>query len=132
MSYGYECYKFAEDRKPWSYANSECKAFGSHLPVAHDEEDQVRLATIIQNTRLPLKATWLGLKRWWNLKWVEDHSTKPVDMIGYSNWREGYPDATHFYAAMRQLDGEWSTGIGKAELRFMCFKPALKKEIIGN
>jgi len=53
-------------------------------------------------------------------------------MIGYTNWKEGFPDQTHFYAAMRQEDGEWSTGIGKASLRFMCFKPAKEKEIIGN
>ena len=48
-----------------------------------------------------------------------------------SNWRKGYPVNSDFYAAMRQSDGKWSTGIGKAEMRFFCLKAAIKKEIIG-
>ena len=35
-----------------------------------------KIASILKSTFLPMKATWIGLKRWWNLKWVESHSTK--------------------------------------------------------
>ena len=59
-----------------------------------------------------------------NFLFINFNLFKPIDMIGYSNWREGFPDNTHFYAAMRQTDAKWSTGIGKASLKFLCFKKA--------
>ena len=84
MSNGVQCYKFSEHLKIWSYANSECKSFSSHLPTPNSESDQAKIFQIIKREKMPFGATWIGLKRWWNMKWVEDFTSKPIDKIGYS------------------------------------------------
>ena len=45
------------------------------------------------------------------------------DYENYFNWKEGHP-ANNYFAAIRQQDGLWSAGIGKALLTYICIKPA--------
>ena len=129
---GWKCVKFFQNPRPWAYANRDCKGEDSHLPIPHSSFDQYQLYELVRKAKLPLRATWLGLKRNWDLTWVEDHSRVNILDFGYDNWQIGYPDPTDFYAAMRQSDGLWSTGIGKASLRFFCFKNASEIQLIGR
>ena len=71
-----------------------------------------------------IPVSWLGFKlSGWPIKWTEVHTRNKIeDYKNYTNWKEGHP-ANNYFAAIRQSDGLWSAGIGKALLTYICIKP---------